>query len=576
MCAKVDPKKTVHSNHVIGEPLLPEWFIVHRFEPPIRVITSVAYTDRDVFQERIVADFSDLILENRALVIDGFNFEPEAFEGPEGMCMLWRNTGQKERLELENFIGKDAAVLESLLDNLNTEIVIFSTDHRYLYANAKSFKDASIRQWIIGRNDYDLCLRVGRSTTQADERRAYFNRCLETNAPVEWIERYEWKGQTQFRSRRLIPMHGDDGNVSFVLGFGYDVTEIQLLNEQLQANSDELKHLLESNMAGIFRSSLSGKFIELNEAFAQTFGYTREELINAPSVTIYRNPDDREAYKKRLIEERVLRNYEMHLQKKDGSEVYIMANISLDERPNEEPQIIGTLIDVTLLKRTSKELDLTVQELRQKSEDILKFSHIVSHHLRAPVVNAKNLLQLLKRASGDVEQCTDLANRIGFEVNMLDESMHELNNLLEGRSPDQAFYTDLSLSSFIKEVTDEFSNRNATRKLHFHVSGDDRLVIRTQAAILKNCLWTMFKQADERLPESGSDARISIGIHADANKCSITVTPYDKDGILSSAHGSILQSPGILPMINYLGGQIEVLGEEQTANACVLRLPLSL
>ncbi len=552
---------------------VPEWFILHRFDPPLRVITSSGFSESEAFQEWLVNHFSDSLLEQEPLTIDGFHFVPEAFEGPDGMCMLWRNTGPKEQIRLENIIGNDAGIIETLLNNLNTEIVVLSTDQRYLYANAKSFKDPGVRKWIIGRNDFDLCIRAGRSTLQAEERRTHFTSCLTSRQPVEWIERYEWNGTTHYRNRRYIPMFNAQNEIDFVLGFGYDVSETQRLNERLQESSDALKHLLESNMAGIFRSTLSGKFIELNEAFAKTFGYTRQELLNAASVTIYRNQSDRDQYIERLVEQKYLRNYEMHLQRKDGSEVYIMANISLDEHQNGEPQIIGTLIDVTELKRTSKELDLTVHELRQKTEDILKFSHIVSHHLRAPVVNAKNFLQLLSHSCEGDAKCTHLIEQVEAEVNMLDQSMHELNHLLEGRSLDQAFYTDLQLVDFIVQVTQEFSEAQPVRKLKFVIEGDRQLVIRTQAAILKNCLWTMFSQANARLPESEGEALISIGISAGVNKCSITVTPTDKNGILREAHANILKSPGILPMINYLGGHIEVIHSEENSRACLLNLP---
>lgn len=553
---------------------VPSWFIVHRFELPIHIITASGFVNRGEFQDKILNYFLSSLLELQPITIDGYYFVPESFEGPEGMCMLWRNTGHKERVMLENFVGRDEFVIDSLLNNLNAEIVVFSTDHRYVYANQKVFKDDEFRKWIIGRNDYDLFQRVGHNLHLADERRMYFNRCLKTNQPVEWTERFEWKGEFRFRNRRLIPLVNNDGSTAWILGFGYDVTETHRLNEHLGRSRDELKHLLESNMAGIFRSTVSGKFLELNDAFAATFGYTRDEMMSASSMSIYFNESDRQGYIQRLTEEKVLKNYEMHLKRKNGSEVYILANITLDDTKEDEPELIGTLIDITELKQTSKELDSIVKELRQKSEDILKFSHIVSHHLRAPVVNAKNILQLLIRKYNGDEHIQALATKITGEIAHLDDSLHELHYVLEGRSPDQAFFSSIGLPEFVRNVTDEFKREQPIDRLHFNVSGNDTVVIRTQTSILKSCLLTLFNFASNRLDENNPEAIIDIAIEADAKKCSIIVTPSDKNGVLSNAHASIINSPGIQPMINYLGGQIEVAKNADQQSVCILSLPL--
>jgi hypothetical protein len=93
---------------------------------------------------------------------------------------------------------------------------------------------------------------------------------------------------------------------------------------------------------------------------------------------------------------------------------------------------------------------------------------------------------------------------------------------------------------------------------------------------LKNCLWTLFNFASNRLDENNPEATIDIAIEADAKKCSIIVTPTDRNGVLINAHASIVNSPGIQPMINYLGGQIELAKTGDQQSACILSLPLAM
>ncbi len=46
---------------------------------------------------------------------------------------------------------------KSILDNIPADIAVFDSEHRYLYVNPHGVKNKEIRQFLIGKTDYDYC-----------------------------------------------------------------------------------------------------------------------------------------------------------------------------------------------------------------------------------------------------------------------------------------------------------------------------------------------------------------------------------------------------------------------------------
>jgi PAS domain-containing protein len=66
-----------------------------------------------------------------------------------------------------------------------------------------------------------------------------------------------------------------------------DLNERRQISKALQQSEARYRSLFERNKAGVFRSIPGGGFIDCNEAFAQMFGYEREELLKLPPHVLY-------------------------------------------------------------------------------------------------------------------------------------------------------------------------------------------------------------------------------------------------------------------------------------------------
>ncbi len=128
--------------------------------------------------------------------------------------------------------------------------------------------------------------------------------------------------------------------------------------DELRAAELRYRLLFERNLAGVFRSTVSGKLLDCNAAFAQIFGYeSREQVLRQAAQDFYRSPEHRSLAIEYLLRHRVLLDFEDCLRRRDGSPVWILENEMLVEEPGVgEPVILGTLIDISERKRAEHEL----------------------------------------------------------------------------------------------------------------------------------------------------------------------------------------------------------------------------
>ena len=153
---------------------------------------------------------------------------------------------------------------------------------------------------------------------------------------------------------RLIPY----GNRTIRISVLSDITDQKENEKNLKQSEERYRHLFENNLAAVFRSEVDGGLVELNQAFAYVFGYTSvEELKKAKAQNLYFSLHDRERYLSELKKQGFVKNLQLRMKKRDGSEIWIMENVQLvkDSKTGKE-FIEGTLIDITETKRMQQSL----------------------------------------------------------------------------------------------------------------------------------------------------------------------------------------------------------------------------
>ena len=142
-------------------------------------------------------------------------------------------------------------------------------------------------------------------------------------------------------------VRGPDGGVRCYEGMLENVSERKDTDDSLRSSEARYRLLFDRNLAGVYRTTLDGKILECNDAFARIYGYaSRVELEGLDAHVLYPSPSVREALIARLKETGEVVNREFEGQRRDGTPIWTLESASLvDSKP---PGIIeGTLVDLT-------------------------------------------------------------------------------------------------------------------------------------------------------------------------------------------------------------------------------------
>jgi PAS domain S-box-containing protein len=114
----------------------------------------------------------------------------------------------------------------------------------------------------------------------------------------------------------------DQGEVVEILSVGNDTTQRKQAEEALQRSEAKFRTIFENSQVGIYRTrTCDGLILEANQRFANLFGFdSPEEVIGLKHTTdCYVNPSDRQQAIELLKRDGELQNFEVQLQKRDGT-----------------------------------------------------------------------------------------------------------------------------------------------------------------------------------------------------------------------------------------------------------------
>jgi PAS domain S-box-containing protein len=141
--------------------------------------------------------------------------------------------------------------------------------------------------------------------------------------------------------------------------------------------------------APIFRTTIEGKIVYCNYAFADLFGFDSAlDLIDYPVIEFYRNKKDRGNLIHTVMQTGRINDLPVALRKKDGTPIWcaITAKAILDDD--------GIAINVDgILKEITSDIDLdTKVPKNEKFQGVLEMAGGVAHRLNQPLTIINNLI----------------------------------------------------------------------------------------------------------------------------------------------------------------------------------------
>ena len=216
--------------------------------------------------------------------------------------------------------------------------------------------------------DVELTLEKGFEFLAPEARpevRAAFERCVETGEPYD-LEHSIITAEGNRRWVRTVggPVGTEDGEVVEVAGAFQDITEQKRRVQELE----RYERLVENLPVGIFRTTESGEFVDMNAALTELFGVSEEHLRRAGSGMMYANPEDRAALLEVLRREGKVEGELFPMQTQNGGDRWTRATITLTEE-NGDRYLEGIIEDVTERRRAEQALRQREQRFRSLFEE---------------------------------------------------------------------------------------------------------------------------------------------------------------------------------------------------------------
>ncbi|MFT3884456.1 MAG: PAS domain S-box protein [Flavobacteriales bacterium] len=127
--------------------------------------------------------------------------------------------------------------------------------------------------------------------------------------------------------------------------------------------------LIGNSLAGVFRTTITGRFLECNMSLVRMLGFSSiEELMQWPVRDLYLDEADRERFLNELSERCQLINYEVVLRHKSGRTIHVLENVHLHEQEGRPAIIEGTVIDITAFRQAELEQRALSENYRQLVE----------------------------------------------------------------------------------------------------------------------------------------------------------------------------------------------------------------
>ncbi len=160
------------------------------------------------------------------------------------------------RKAAEGALTEQRELYEVMLNALPVEVVLFDASHRYLFCNPTAIGDDEVREWIIGKDDFDYCAYRGLAPAIAQTRRAHFGRAVAERKTVTYEESFvNAEGELRSYWRHFKPVFSPEGELQLVLGYGRDITKRKRAKEELEGLNRTLEARVNERTAALAKAN---------------------------------------------------------------------------------------------------------------------------------------------------------------------------------------------------------------------------------------------------------------------------------------------------------------------------------
>jgi PAS domain S-box-containing protein len=372
--------------------------------------------------------------------------------------IIW-DVSQQKVADFE--IKKRREFNDSVLFNIPADVAVFDKNHNYLFINPNGISDPELRNWLIGKNDFDYCLKKGIDNTMAHKREEYFQEAMKTGRQVEWIDEIVRDNRTYYVMRRFYPFYVE-GEFAYMIGYGIDISDIKNLQNLLSKTEKQNNLILQSSMEGIVIIDEDCTISFWNSKAEKIFGWSAKETIgkNLPNLIFPKENgcfEINDFFKKIEKTGHVNETLDLPAIKKDGKTFPIELNLITVNDQDYKFKYFVYIRDITSRKEKEDKIQMQNEILKRQNTELEQFNYIASHDLQEPLLTIIGYSELLQ------EEFNEKLNDEGkLFLNFINNSANRMRFLISGlleynRINKNSELKTLNLNQIINDVTEDLS-----------------------------------------------------------------------------------------------------------------------
>jgi PAS domain S-box-containing protein len=198
---------------------------------------------------------------------------------------------------------------------------------------------------------------------------------------------------------------------------------------ELQRTTEYLENVIDHSVDAIGIVDRQGKFILWNRRATEIYGYTREELADKTAFELYPDPAELIHMLQKLRADGVVREFEIPMQKKDGTIVTMDISISLLK--DDQGRTIGSVC----LARDLSERKQAEAALKHAQEELSRYSRDLERQVRERTQEITSIL----RYTPSVVYIKDRASRYTLVNSRYEEVFGIRNEQIRGKTDHEIF-----------------------------------------------------------------------------------------------------------------------------------------
>ena len=236
---------------------------------------------------------------------------------------------------------------------------------------------------------------------EVEEKTHGFSRLQEGSATPAIRQTRVWcrhkDGSLRYMEDHWIPEFAD-GRLVRTYGILRDITAQKETENALVETEGTYRTLFDSlaDPIVIFEKQ-TNRILDCNRAMVTRFGHSVDELRTKTPLDLVAPGETKAAAEKNIDDEDDTSAHEYIMVTKDGGEVPV-ETLTADVRYHARDAWITILRDITERREAAERAKRYTAEIEAANEEIKQFAYIVSHDLRAPLVNLRGFSAELRRA----------------------------------------------------------------------------------------------------------------------------------------------------------------------------------